>query len=308
MLKIELLPDYIGDKNKIRNLGLVWAGAVILVAFLLLAQNSKAGSALEAAKTDRANKEALKKTTDDNKAKIAAEQQHRAGVEAKQKFVLGSMTYNDGWADVFETIRDVKPEDNSIILNSMALDTAKHQTVSLTGFGQDEKAIVRWWMSLRNNTALFDHVNFDLVPHSFAPVSQASNGGGFGGPGSGGGFGGPGSGGGFSGPGSMGGSKFANLSPSTGSGGGGGFGGSRSSANNGPGELEGKPGINFTASVVLKAPLAGGIPKPAWPSGGGGGTGAFGAPGNSMPYSTGGSMGGGSGGGSGGMQAGATGA
>ena len=174
MLRIELLPDYIGDKNKIRNLGLFWVGVVVLVAFGLLAMNGSAGRANEQAKQDRAEKERLLGITTANKAKIADEQKNRQAIEDRQTFVLNAQHYNDGWADTFETIRDVKPADNSIILDSMALDAAKHQTVRLTGFGSDEKAIVRWWMSLRNNTALFDHVNFDLVPHSFAPVDQAS--------------------------------------------------------------------------------------------------------------------------------------
>jgi hypothetical protein len=266
MLRIELLPDYIGDKNKIRNLGLLWVAGVVVVAGLLLAMNSSAGKANEDAKADRAAKEALKATTDKNKKDIADEQHNRAVIESKQKFVLNARTYNDGWAEAFETIRDVKPADNSIVLDSMALDTAKHQTVSLTGFGSDEKAVVRWWMSLRNNTALFDHVNFDLVPHAWTPVAdQASN---MGGPG---GFGSGGSGG--FGSGGAPGNKMQNMLTAMGGGmsggsGGGMSGGGRATAGNGPTDLEGHHGINFTAAVVLKTALAGGIPTPSWSGGG----------------------------------------
>ncbi len=177
MLRIELLPDHIHDKNKIAKLWGVWGVILLLVVIVLFASMSNANREYQAAAADKEHKEELKKTTDNYKTAITTEESDRKHVQDKQTFVLAAKTYNDGWPEVYETIRDVKPSDNSIILDSMALDSTQHKTVSLTGFGQDEKAIVRWWMSLRNNTALFDHVNFDLVPHSYLS-NQASTGGG----------------------------------------------------------------------------------------------------------------------------------
>jgi hypothetical protein len=308
MLRIELLPDYIHDKNKTRNLLVGWVVILILVLFCLVGWSSKAGKDNEAAKTARADAEHLQGITTTNKGLIADEQKNRQHIEDKQTFVKNSILYDDGWPEVFETIRDVKPADNSIILDSMTVDAGRHQTVSLTGFGSDEKAIVRWWMSLRNNTVLFDHVNFDLVPHAYAPVDQASNTGGMGGPGAMGRPGSMGAPGGMGGAGSMGGATgMSNLKGMMGPGGSGGMGrggSSSSSAGNGPGELEGRSGINFTASVVLKTALAGGIPTPSWPLGGGGGGGG------GMMGGSGGMMGGSGGmmGGSGGPMSGGGGA
>lgn len=278
MLRVNLLPDYYKDKNKIRNLGLVWTVIIIGLTMFMLMMNSQASQRKEAAEKLKADNEALKATTDGLKTKIATEKSDRQKTEAKQVFVKASQEYNNGWPEVFETVRDVRPTGSSIILNTMSLDTTGHKTMTVTGFGSEEKELVRWWISLRNNTALIDHVNFDLVPHVFAPPTSAAGGGGGAQP--------PGSGG---APGrqtltAMGASSTSTFGSGPSSGGaprmGGGGAGGGGSDKNGPTVLQGKPGLNFTATIVLKNALAGGIPTPSWPLGGdaGGGGGGGGMP------------------------------
>ncbi len=275
MLRINLLPDYIHSKNKIRNLGIGWGVAVFALALFLLFINKTAADNLQAAKDDQAAKEQLKSQTDGVTKQINDEKQRRADIETKQKFVVAGRKYNDSWAGMFEVVRDVTPTDASIILKSLYIDPAQHKTVSIVGFGKDEATVINWWKQLRSNP-LFDHVNFDTIPKSYTPQSalaSAGGPGGFGGPMMGGGNG-PGSGGTMSA-----GNKLKSMQAvMTGAGaaglsGGAGRGAAASDAV-GPGELRGKHGLNFTATIVFKEALDGGEPAPGWPAGGGGGGGA----------------------------------
>ncbi len=266
MLRINLLPDYINDKNKVRNLSFVWGGVVLAAVLGLMFVNSQAIAARDAALADQQAKEALKKDTDDFKSKTTAEKTKRAEIETKQVFVKGANIYNNGWADTYELVRDITPTDTSIILKSVFLDKDR-KTVNVSGFGISEQAIVKWWKYLRDNAGVVDHVNFAMIPHAYQPESPAVvSGGGMPGGAA------PGTGGGMATAGFS--SKMANMGsllasggmPGAGPTGGGGAGASDTV---GKAELRGKNGFNFTAQIVLKTAHAGGIPTPVWPGGGG---------------------------------------
>ena len=284
MLRINLLPDYINDKNKVRNLSFIWGGVVLAVVAGLLFVNSQAVAARDAAVADQQAKEALKKDTDDFKSKTAAEKTKRQEIEAKQSFVKAANTYNNGWADTFELVRDITPTDNSVILKSLYLDKAERKTVSISAFGTSEKAVVEWYKKLRDRTNVVDHVNVAINPRSYAPEAPAAAATGAGmGP-----MGGPagGNSGGGMATATM--SKQAAMSsmmanggmPGAGSGAGAGAGAGAADAV-GKAELRGKPGYNFTATITLHTPLAGGLTLPAYTGAGataGGGAPALGGP------------------------------
>jgi Tfp pilus assembly protein PilN len=261
MLRINLLPPYIHDKNKKLKLGVVWIAAVVALMVLLLAANGSAHGKLAEANDRKTTAQNFKTTTDDLIGKIHKEEDARAEIEKKQTFVRDARKYNDSWPESFETIRDVTPTNTTIILKSMAIDPGSRKTITLNGWGTSEEAVVRWWMSLRNNTDLFDHVNFQLPVHAWPPGAKSNSMGGPGGPSSGGqpNAGVPmqgnlsSTGGGGRGP--------RNGGPSSGGGGG------SKEDEVGPASLRGKQGLNFVAAISLKKALADGIATPSWPPG-----------------------------------------
>lgn len=269
MLRINLLPPYIYDKQKKIRLAVLWAAivAAALGAFLLwfvtLNNTLKDQKDLEAKAVD------YKGQYDTVESNINKEKQARAEIERRQVFIANAQKYNDSWPAAFETMRDVTA--NNILLKSMAFDKSR-KIVSFTGFAKTEEDIVRWWQYLRNNYAgpdaalPFENVSFSLPAHPYPPKDTATAGGGKGGFGGSGGFAGTGGGGSGGGPSIAGASSFG---PGTGGGSfgsPGGFGGpgGNNKDNVGPGVIEGRPGINFAASITLKKPLADGMPTPAW--------------------------------------------
>ena len=286
MLRINLLPPYIYDKQKKVKLAVFWAALVaaalglFLVWFVTLNKKLDDQKKLEATAVENRTK------FEGVESKINEEKKRRADIEARQTFIANAQKYNDSWPAAFETMRDVTADN--ILLKSMAFTTDR-KTVNFTGFAKNEEDIVKWWMYLRNHYAgpdaalPFENVSFSLPAHPYPPKGSANGGaGGFGGgfaggpgpagpagggmgsfPGSGGGGGGPSSGGGGGGPSSGGGGGGGGFG---GAGGKGGGGGGKDAV--GPGMIEGRPGINFSAAVTLKKPLAEGMPTPAWNGGG----------------------------------------
>ncbi len=287
MLRINLLPPYIYDKQKKVRLGMLWAaivaGALGLFLFWLITLNQKYSEQ----KDLQTKAEGLRTDYEKAESDIKSEENRRAQIEKRQVFIAAAQKYNDSWPAAMEMMRAVTADN--ILLKTMAFDAGR-KTISLTGFAKTETDIVKWWMYLRNNYAgpdpalPFDNVAISLPKHPWPPAGTATAGanglpGGFGGPGSGGG-------------GSAGGASMASMATMStfggkgGSPGGGpgGPGGGAADAAVGPGVIEGRPGINFTASLVLKKALADGIATPAW--GGGGapaGPSGFGGPGISGP-------------------------
>ncbi len=291
MLRINLLPPYIYDKQKKNRLWVIWGAIVAIAAGLFLFWFITLNKQLSDQKDLQAKAEGLKSDNDKVQSDIRQEHDRRKQIEDRQTFIANAQKYNDSWPAALEMMRDVTT--NNILLKSMAFD-ATRKNVSFTGFAKSEADIVKWWMYLRNNYAgpdaslPFDNVSFSLPKHPYPPAGTAAAGG----SGLQGGFGGSAGGSGNS-------AGVAGVSVASNSGGGGfgggkdrgafggGPGGGGTDSAVGPGVIEGRPGINFTASVVLKKPLADGMPTPAWgggaapaaPAGFGGGGGRPTAPG-----------------------------
>lgn len=279
MLPINLLPNYIFDKNKKRNMALVYVGVLAAIAIVLLMKMGSVSKELADAKADlddATSKQTKYTTVDGNIKKV---QNDIAELKTKQTFIANAQTYNSAWPATFELARNLTA--SNILLKSMSIDT-DHKTLLLSAFAPGdantaEFAIANWVKALEKNSAIVEQVNFKTPPHPFTGTAPATNGagaagGGLGMPGSGGPMGmggmrGPkGMAGGPGGPMGMGGMMMP---------GSGGFGGAASGAGGsdavGYAEIEGRPGINFNMSIRLKKALAEGIlaPGPAWTPGGG---------------------------------------
>ena len=295
MLRINLLPPYIADGQKKKKVIAGWTVGVIAVVALLILKLVSANAELSAAKTREDTAKTYQAEYQTVDGQIKKENDKVAKTKEKQDFIADAQKYNSAWPGMLESVRDVT--SNQILLKSLSIDAAQHKTINLTGFSQNEMNIVRWWMYLRSHKEKFETVFFNLPPHGFGGTSGvgAGNAGAFGGGGMGraGKFGGM--------PGGMMGGMPGGMMGMKGMGGGGGFGGGGGAAGDvGQGILEGKQGINFTAMLVLKDPMNGGVAAPSWPpvaAGGGtmGGVGMGGMMGG-MPGGMFGGMGGGMGG------------
>jgi len=306
MLRINLLPPYIFDKQKKVQVAIVWGVIAAAAIALLMVANGNVSNQLGDVKKQLDEANNFKSDWEGLDGQIKGVNDKVAVTRSKQTFVANSKTNNDAWPAVYEAMRDVTTP--TILLESLIVSPADHKRLDFTGFAKDELTIARWWMYLRNNAKdRFDSVSFNLPAHSYVPATAQNNAGGFGlgrmsgmPPGMGRGMmGGPGMGGApmsssfgggmpqgmmssSMGAGMMGGKAGMmmpggrGISGMGGFGGGGGFGGV-ASANVGPAEIEGRPGLNFTGSAYVKEALAPPI-APTWPAGGGatGGMGGFG--------------------------------
>lgn len=282
MLRINLLPPYIYDKQKKFGMAGLWGGVLALVVIGIIVwaanlngQNTKAEAARNVAqgRADdwKRSDTAIQKIEDDI-----------ANTKAKLTFVQNAKVYNDSWPETYELVRDWT--SNKILLKTLAMAANDPTIVSMTGFSQSERNVIQWLIDLRNNPK-FKAVQFTPPVYDYTPASggQAGGaagrvtgfGGGFGGApfGPGGPVGNPaGSGGGFGGGPAA--AAQAMRSMYGGGPGGGGFGGGASNVSGmTPSEVEGRRGIDFTVNVVLAEPRAKGIPAPTPPGGQQGGTG-----------------------------------
>ncbi len=286
MLRINLLPPYIYDKQKKVKLAVLWAAIVAAALGAFLLWFVTLNKTLNDQKALQTTAEEYRTQYTAVEADINKEKSARAEIERRQVFIANAQKYNDAWPAAFETMRDVTA--NNILLKSMSFDQSR-KVVNFTGFAKSEQDIAKWWEYLRNNysgpdAALpFDNVSFSLPGHPWPPKADANAGGG----GADGSFGGS-----FGGSGGGKGGSMPSLAGVGGSGGGfggrsGGGGGTDKKDSVGPGVIEGRPGINFAATITLKKPLSDGMATPAWnaggapaaPSGFGGGSG--GAPSSS---------------------------
>ncbi len=314
MLRINLLPPYIFDKQKKVKLAILWGVVAVAAMALFIVWNGSVASTLNDAKnqlteatTQKGNYDAVEKQIQDANAAVAV-------TRSKQTFIANAKTNNDAWPAVYEAMRDVTSP--VILLESLAIEPTNHKALDFVGFAKDELTIARWWMTLRNAKDRFDSVSFNLPSHPYIPPAAANGTGGMAGYGGmmggrgmgypggmGGGFGGSGMGGrgpmmaGMSGgmgssmgapmmAGMSGGGKMGGISGMGSMAGMGGMGG-RASADTGLTEIEGRTGLNFTGVAIVKDTLAPPI-APTWPAGAaaaggfGGGMGGMGG-GMSMP-------------------------
>ncbi len=282
MLRINLLPSYIYEKKtKYAHLvGALLLMFVVLGGCIVWALAAAGTKAAAQKRLDTANQFQTQYTDIDTQ--ITDVKTQVAAIQAKQDFISGSQTYNTAWPVAIDAVaQDVPPY---ILLNSLNISPADHHVVTLTGFGQHEMDLARWWIALRNDTFKFSNVYITLPEHPYpADGSQAGGGfGGFGGMGMGGpggkrmgmmGPGGPGNGmmgaPGMSRPGMPGMSMMGPGGPGMGMMGPGmmgpgGFGNSRNAGTATPSEVHGRKGYDFTATLMLIDKLAPPAVAPAW--------------------------------------------
>ena len=291
MLRINLLPPYIYDKQK----KIKWIAAAVILPIVTAVAMVLWGQSAQAALDDQNKRKTEALTQQEQYTKyvqdIKKEKDTVAATQAKQEFVSNAKTYNAAWPHVYTAMRDFTSP--KVLLKSMYVSDDR-TSINFTGFCQAEEDLVRWWMFLRQQGDFYSDIHFRLPEHPYPPKADTTAGaGGPGGigakmPGMGGSMGGS-----PSAMGGMGAPGMAGMGASGGPGGGGGtssFGGGGGSSDAvGEEEIEGRKGIKFSATATLKKPLAGGIPTPTWATAGGAASGGGSGP-----------MGGGMGGGRGG--------
>jgi Tfp pilus assembly protein PilN len=270
MLRINLLPSYIYEK-KTKVAHIVAALLLMLVvlggslAWALAASGTKAAAQkrLDTANSFQSQYTDIDTQITDVKTQVAA-------IQAKQDFISGSQTYNTAWPVAIDAVaQDVPPY---ILLNSLNISAADHHVVTLTGFGQHEMDLARWWIALRNDTFKFSNVFITLPEHPYpAGGTQAGGAGGFGfgagmmGGKRGGMMGGPpgmmGGAPGMMGPGGPGMGMMGPGGPGMGRGG---FGNARNTGTATASEVQGRKGYDFTATLMLVDKLAPPTTAPAW--------------------------------------------
>jgi Tfp pilus assembly protein PilN len=293
MLRINLLPPYIYDEKKKKMIAAWWVLGVLACCVAYGLAWSKVNGELKEAQDAKTTAENFKSQYDSLENQIATAKQQGQAINDRQTFIANAQKYNDGWPKTYREVRDLTSPQ--VILREVSLSGTPINTVNMLAYAPSETDAIRWLMYLRTRTDKVDRVQFQLPPHGYLTDNQTAGGGGA----RMGGMSMPGMmGGGMSMPGMMGGGMRAGgIGPMGASGGGGG-----NNQQVGPTDIEGRPGLSFVATAVLKEPVAGGIALPAWPAGFGGAVGGGGARIPGMPGGmSGGPMGGGGSFGGGGL-------
>ena len=278
MLPINLLPNYIFDKNKKLKAWVVCFAAIAAVAIFFVVWSNNVQKTVDEAKTELTDATDKRSKYDAKVSEIGKVKAQIADTENKQNFIASAQKYNAAWPEAFSLIRDLT--DKNVLLKNMAFTGTDHKTIRVSAFAVTEETIANWWMKLRTRTDIFENINMQYPGRPYHPGAATAAGsmpgsGGMGMP-MGGGAMRPsmmsmgGSGGGMPSSGGMGmpGSGGMGLPGS----GGGAAGGDAV----GPTTIEDRPGINFIATMVLKVPLDNGAAVPIW-------TGAAAAPAAAAP-------------------------
>ena len=171
MLRINLLPPYIYDKQK-KIPFIVGSLALIPITLgLMLWWGAIAQKALDDANARSSAASAQKTQFDDFVAKIAKEQALVAATKQKEDFVANSIKYNQSWPKVYTAMRDVTSP--KMLLKSMYVSDDR-KSINFTGFCPVEEDLVRWWMYLRSQSAIFTSVHFNLPGHPWPPKADAA--------------------------------------------------------------------------------------------------------------------------------------
>ena len=255
MLRINLLPPYVFDKQKKTKVWALWISLLLMTIGIYAFFNSVAlGKQAEAddLKAQVQKLETEKKGLDD---KTTGVNNQIAETQKKQEFIASAQAWNDEWPKLYSVMRDVTSP--KVILRKMYL--AAPTLVNIVGWAPSEKEAADWWIQFRNKytgpTGSFANVSFELPKNGY-PL-DANNAGAPGAPSAA-----------PSGPRTMG-----SAAAGFGSGPGGGFGGGASTSGGGandkdedpgPGYLEDRLGIYFRVHVTLKAPFDSGKTVPVW--------------------------------------------
>jgi hypothetical protein len=275
MLRINLLPPYVFDRQQKITLLAIW-GAVWLAVVLVFANwFSGIRGQVDVARTDRDKAQERADNWKKSDEAISAIDSEVADTRTKRAFIEDAKKWNNAWPAIYTKARNWTDPD--VVLENLTLQDPT--TIQISGYAPKVAVAMRWWRELLENQD-FDHINFNLPPRdpsgvAGAPAANPGQGR-FGGFGAGrrggmtGGFGG----GRMGGLGALGGMRGGGFGGGRRGGMMGGFGGrGLGGANRGSVGITnrfGKPGIEFTATITLKSPALSGAP-PSWPGGGGGG-------------------------------------
>ena len=279
MLRINLLPPYIFDRQKKARTWLLWGGILLAVFIGTGLWYKSANDEYARAQEENQTAKNYKSDYDGLEGKIGEVKTAIAETEKKQTFIKEARAYNRAWPDLFSTMRDLT--SSQIILKKMYL--ASPDTVNMVGWAHTEADAARWWIRLHDYAGpnqMFKTVFFDL-PKSGWPPEEDKNAQTAGAPAAGAPGGSPGGFGGGGRPGPI--AQTSGLqSGGTGGGGSSGFGGGRpgggsnsgfgGSASNDKDEepgidyVNGSKGIRFNVHAVLNTPFDGGKSVPVWPA------------------------------------------
>lgn len=264
MLRINLLPTYVFEKNVKMYHAL--AALIPLLLVIGLCGFWYIGAANAKKTADQRLADANNQSTIYNSwaTKITSEQSDVATIQSQQTFVADAKSNNSSWPMVITKVaEDVPPY---ILVNSLTFGKTPN-TVVLDCFAKSEADEARWWNLISKDTEKFSAVTMGLPEHPYPSTSgQTTQGqgmyGGFGGGGFGGGPGRPGMKAG--GMGMMGGSSPGGPGGYGGPGGPGGFGGNNQKSGATPTQVQGRDGIEFKATIILRKKYTPSAP-PSWP-------------------------------------------
>src|SRR5690349_10682360 len=107
MLRINLLPPYIFDKQKKVQLAIAWLVVIGVVVALFVVWSGSLGSQLKAANDENAQAKQYQTDTNNTQSQIDALKQKNADVAAKESFIANAKTYNDAWPALYDQMRDL---------------------------------------------------------------------------------------------------------------------------------------------------------------------------------------------------------
>ena len=272
MLRINLLPPYVFDKQKKVKVWVAWIVGVLICIGAFAFANKVATDLQTTADSEKETALRLQKDKEGWDSKKKQQEDKIAETQKKQTFIADAQSWNDSWWQLYNAMRDVTSP--KVILRKMYL--ANPTTVNVVGWAPTEKEAADWWINFRNKytgkDSPFSNVTFDL-PKLVYPPNADNPGGAASAPG-------------VSAPG---GPRGLGSAGGFGAGAPAGFGGGASSGSTtdeepGPGFLEDRLGINFRVHVTLRTPFDNGKPLPTWgapetPAAGGAGAFGGGAPG-----------------------------
>ena len=256
MLRINLLPPYVFDKQKKTKVWAAWIVGLLIVIGSYAYGNSIALGKQADADAEKARVQSLeteKKGLDDKTTGVNGQ---IADTQKKQEFIASAQAWNDEWPKLYSVMRDVTSP--KVILRRMYL--AAPTMVNIAGWAPSEKEAADWWIQFRNKytgpTGSFANVSFELPKNGYPLDANTAVAGGS--------------------P-----SGYPSAAPSgrptfgaagIGGAGAGGFGGGPSASGGandkdedpGPGYLEDRLGIYFRVHVTLKAPFDSGKTVPVW--------------------------------------------
>ena len=120
MLRINLLPPYIYDKQQKVRLAIAWGIGVAVVVFAFILWFSSLNTVLKQTVAKQQDAESKENTFKDLTGKIAKVDSGIAETKQKQTFVANAMKYDAAWPALLSMMRDLTSD--RVILSSLSLE------------------------------------------------------------------------------------------------------------------------------------------------------------------------------------------